>query len=186
MMRGGPSSVSSRRIIAVFAATLAVVSLLNANYTDAGVLPERLRFAPVVDSEGKNTMNVTTTMSLSPNRKLLQDRGEAVKPNRIWGERCSKSDIVISQGPSAPLPSGIPTYTVEIMNACVTGCDISGIHLTCGWFSSARLINPKIFKRLQYNDCLVNDGKPLANGRALSFQYANTFRYPLSVSSVIC
>ncbi|PWA90404.1 hypothetical protein CTI12_AA100960 [Artemisia annua] len=109
-----------------------------------------------------------------------------VQPNRIWGDKCSKADIVINQGPTAPLPSGIPTYTVEIMNACTTGCDISGIHLTCGWFSSARLINPRLFKRLRYNDCLVNEGKPLINGRTISFQYANTFPYPLTISSVIC
>ncbi|XP_057731130.1 TPD1 protein homolog 1-like [Arachis stenosperma] len=128
-------------------------------------------------------------------RKLLNHRSSnvagtgtgVVEPNRIWGDnKCSKSDIVISQGPTAPLPSGIPTYTVEIMNMCVSGCDISRIHLTCGWFSSARLINPKVFKRLRYNDCLVNDGRPLLNGATISFQYANTFLYPLSVSSVSC
>ncbi|KAH1126301.1 Protein TAPETUM DETERMINANT 1 [Glycine max] len=124
----------------------------------------------------------------SSHRKLLtSDNGnERVEPNRIWGEKCSKSDIVINQGPTAPLPSGIPTYTVEIMNMCVSGCDISKIHLRCGWFSSARLINPKLFKRLRYNDCLVNDGRPLINGATISFQYANTFLYPLSVSSVVC
>ncbi|KAF5796626.1 hypothetical protein HanRHA438_Chr08g0365921 [Helianthus annuus] len=72
------------------------------------------------------------------------------------------------------------------MNVCTTGCDISSIHLTCGWFSSARLINPRVFKRLRYNDCLVNNGNRLANGHTISFQYANTFRYPLSVSSVRC
>ncbi|KAL6319271.1 hypothetical protein AAG906_013945 [Vitis piasezkii] len=119
-----------------------------------------------------------------PHRKLLHRA--LVEPNRIWGEKCSKADIVINQGPTSPLPSGIPTYTVEIMNVCFTGCDISGIHLSCGWFSSARLINPRIFKRLRYDDCLVNDGRPLTNGGTLSFQYANTFPYPLSVSSVVC
>lgn len=117
---------------------------------------------------------------------FLYTGGSMEEPNRIWGEKCTKADIVINQGPTAPLPSGIPTYTVEIVNVCVTGCDISGIHLNCGWFSSARLINPKTFKRLRYNDCLVNDGKPLINGGTLSFQYANTFLYPLSVSRVVC
>lgn len=109
-----------------------------------------------------------------------------VEPNRVWGDKCSQADILINQGPSAPLPTGIPTYTVEIINVCVTGCDIAGIHLNCGWFSSVRLVNPRIFKRIRYNDCIVNDGKPLANGRTLSFQYANSFRYPLSVQSVRC
>ncbi|KAK4395576.1 TPD1 protein1 [Sesamum angolense] len=115
-----------------------------------------------------------------------QEDGKGVEPNRIWGDKCSKSDIVISQGATEPLPNGIPTYTVEIMNVCVSGCDISSIHVSCGWFSSARLVNPRVFKRLRYDDCLVNDGKPLVNGRTLSFQYANTFPYPLSVSSVSC
>ncbi|TQD75230.1 hypothetical protein C1H46_039239 [Malus baccata] len=119
-------------------------------------------------------------------RKLLVRAAAMEEPNRIRGDKCSKADIVINQGPTPPLPSGIPTYTVEIMNMCVTGCDISHIHLTCGWFSSARLVNPKIFKRLRYNDCLVNDGEPLANGGTVSFQYANTFSYKLSVSSVTC
>ncbi|KAM7274065.1 hypothetical protein ACFE04_028729 [Oxalis oulophora] len=117
------------------------------------------------------------------NRKLLHNNKAIVEPNRISGETCTNADIVINQGPTPPLPSGIPTYTVEIMNVCVTGCDISRIHLNCGWFSSSHLINPKIFKRLRFNDCLVNNGKRLVNGGTVSFQYANSFLYPLSVSS---
>ncbi|MBA0685526.1 hypothetical protein Goari_013182 [Gossypium aridum] len=128
--------------------------------------------------QGNNTFSAL-------HRKLLH--GTTMKePNRLPGEKCTKADIVINQGATRPLPTGIPTYTVEIMNICFTGCDISGIHLNCGWFSSARLINPKTFRRLHYNDCLVNDGKPLINGGTVSFQYANTFLYPLSVSRVIC
>lgn len=123
-----------------------------------------------------------STINKFPHRKLLA----MVETNRIWGEKCTKSDIVVNQGPTAPLPSGIPTYTVEINNVCANGCGIAGIHLNCGWFSSVKLINPRIFKRLRYDDCLVNDGKALGNGESLSFQYANTFSYPLSVSSVVC
>ncbi|XP_034908941.1 protein TAPETUM DETERMINANT 1 [Populus alba] len=118
-------------------------------------------------------------------RKLLVRSLAMEEPSRI-GEKCTGADIVISQGPTAPLSSGIPTYTVQIMNMCATGCDISRVHLNCGWFSSARLIDPKIFKRLRYNDCLVNDGKPLETGGILTFEYANTFSYPLSVSSITC
>ncbi|XP_054795506.1 TPD1 protein homolog 1-like [Prosopis cineraria] len=122
----------------------------------------------------------------SAHRKLLggSERKEA---DRMWGDqKCRKGDIVIRQGATSPLASGIPTYTVEVSNMCGSGCDISGIHVSCGWFSSARLINPKVFKRLGYNDCLLNDGKALAVGANLSFQYANTFLYPLAVSSVSC
>ncbi|RZC59702.1 hypothetical protein C5167_007003 [Papaver somniferum] len=130
----------------------------------------------------------TTTLTISHHRKLLNQKGEELKiePNRMWGERCSKSDIVVSQGSTPPLPNGIPTYTVEIMNVCTKGCDISNIHLSCGWFSSARLINPRVFKRIRYNDCILNNGEALINGDSISFQYANTFQYPLTVSSVNC
>lgn len=110
-----------------------------------------------------------------------------VKPNRAWGEdKCSESDIVIDQGPSSPLPNGIPTYSVAILNACSTGCDIGGIHVRCGKFSTARLIDPDIFKRLDYDDCLVYGGRPLPNGMTLSFEYANTYPYPMEVIKYEC
>ncbi|XP_057544048.1 TPD1 protein homolog 1-like [Amaranthus tricolor] len=99
---------------------------------------------------------------------------------------CSSDDIDIYQGPSTPLPNGIPTFTVQILNANVEGCNIGNIHVSCGWFSSARLVDPNVFRRLSYDDCLVNDGDPLAAGESLSFQYANSFSYPLSISSVDC
>nr|CAD1835714.1 unnamed protein product [Ananas comosus var. bracteatus] len=94
--------------------------------------------------------------------------------------------LVEEAGPGKPLPNGIPTYTVVVLNACVQECAISQIHLSCGWFSSAREINPRIFRRLGYNDCLVNDGRPLANGFSISFQYANSFPYRLAVSNATC
>ncbi|OAY47993.1 protein TAPETUM DETERMINANT 1 [Manihot esculenta] len=141
--------------------------------------------------EGRSTGSINSVSKggnytlFSPHRKLLRRSLAIVEPVRI-AEKCTKADILIIQGATPPLPSGIPTYTVEIMNACASGCDISGIHLTCGWFSSANPINPNIFKRLSYNDCLVNDGKPLAVGGTISFVYASTYLYPMSVSSVFC
>ncbi|KAF5191793.1 Tapetum determinant [Thalictrum thalictroides] len=126
------------------------------------------------------------TVSASHHRKLLQASGPDYSRIGPWSRRCSASDINVNQGQTTPLPNGIPTYTVNIMNLSPAGCTISGIHLSCGWFSSARLINPSIFRRLGYDDCLVNDGNPLASGAAVSFQYANSFSYPLSVSSVTC
>ena len=102
------------------------------------------------------------------------------------GDSCSLSAIALYQGATSPLPNGIPTYTVQILNVCISGCTVSNIHVSCGWFSSARMINPRIFRRMRYNDCLVNDGGPLAPGGSLSFEYANTFRYPLSVTDLRC
>ncbi|WOH05163.1 hypothetical protein DCAR_0624577 [Daucus carota subsp. sativus] len=148
-------------------------------------IPAGLYYYDISLNHLSRALSTTVDFSPSPHRKLLRS-ATILEPDRVWGDKCSTSDITIYQGPTAPLPSGIPTYTVEIMNMCSTGCDISGIHLSCGWFSSARLINPRVFKRLRYDDCLVNGGKPLAVGRVITFQYANSFRYPLSVQRMKC
>lgn len=106
---------------------------------------------------------------------------------RMGGEGlCSMEDILLYQGATAPLPNGIPTYTVQILNTCAGGCAVGVIHVRCGWFSSARLINPRVFRRLSFDDCLVNDGAAIAPGGSVSFQYANSFPYPLSVASGTC
>ncbi|XP_051125126.1 TPD1 protein homolog 1-like [Andrographis paniculata] len=101
---------------------------------------------------------------------------------------CSPEDIVVYQNASTPLPSGIPTYTVEFSNPCVDGncIPISNIHISCGWFSTARLINPAVFHRIAYNDCLLNGGQAINPGETVFFQYANTFKYPMTVSTVSC
>ncbi|XP_057804854.1 protein TAPETUM DETERMINANT 1-like [Salvia miltiorrhiza] len=194
MNRESQSPSLGRRRLSSFTAVFAVTSLLLiiGIYTTDKIFVE---FGSVL-SEKKSSNLITgqnMVISLITHRKLLNtekrkrhDSENGVEPNRIWSDNCSKSDIVISQGATEPLPNGIPTYTVEIINTCISGCDISAIHLSCGWFSSARLVNPHVFKRLRFDDCLLNDGKPLRNGRTLSFQYANTFRYALSVSSVSC
>lgn len=112
--------------------------------------------------------------------------GEDDGSNRITDDECSEKDIYIFQSQTTPLPNGIPTYTVMVQNVCISECGISDIHLSCGWYSSARLINPNIFKRLGYNDCLVNNGNPITPGQTISFQYANTYSYPMTLASYTC
>ncbi|KAJ6983701.1 hypothetical protein D5086_021035 [Populus alba] len=100
--------------------------------------------------------------------------------------RCSsKNEISVAQGSAGTLPSGIPEFSVEIANTN-SQVPIANIHLSCEEFSSATLVNPEIFKRVAVDDCLVNDGRALAPGAALSFKYANTKQYPLKVLSATC
>ncbi|XP_010448495.1 PREDICTED: protein TAPETUM DETERMINANT 1 isoform X2 [Camelina sativa] len=144
-----------------------------------------------VKLRGNLDFTKTTTLPSSSHRKMLllsPEKGKVerrAEPERI-GDKCKSTDIVVNQAATEPMPSGIPGYTVEITNMCMSGCVISRIHISCGWFSSAKLINPRVFKRLHYDDCLVNNGKPLPYGSTLSFHYANTFPYPLSVAFVTC
>ncbi|GLJ48871.1 hypothetical protein SUGI_1030680 [Cryptomeria japonica] len=102
------------------------------------------------------------------------------------GKACSKEDMIVSQSPQYTMPNGLKAYSVDILNVCTTTCSIAEIHLTCGWFSSGVEIDPKIFKRLRYNDCLVNDGNPIRAGGSVSFVYAQVFQYPMVVSSMKC
>ncbi|KAH0879128.1 hypothetical protein HID58_066522 [Brassica napus] len=85
-----------------------------------------------------------------------------------------------------PFPESLCYLLLRSSTPCLSDCKIMEINVTCGWFSSVKLVNPRVFRRLSYYDCLVKDGQPLAPGQTLSFLYANSFSYPLSVSSVSC
>lgn len=96
--------------------------------------------------------------------------------------RCKASDLVITQAVGRPLSNGIPTYSVQICSTCQSNCRIRSVHVSCGLFASAKLVNPRIFRRVGPNNCVVNDGKPLESGATLSFVYANSFSYPMAVT----
>ncbi|GLJ48877.1 hypothetical protein SUGI_1030750 [Cryptomeria japonica] len=137
----------------------------------------------MTDSHSAGTSSLTNdsvNSSYKNPRLQLMGFGEKIE------KACSKEDIVVNQSPESPMPNGVPSYTVEILNVCTTGCSIAQVHLTCGWFSSAVEIDPKLFKRLSYNDCLVNNGNPIKAGGSISFVYAQTSKYPMAVSSVKC
>ncbi|XP_059286023.1 TPD1 protein homolog 1-like [Lycium ferocissimum] len=117
----------------------------------------------------RTTSSINTEKAYFTNRKLLS-----------YGS-CTNKDISIFQ--SQYSSTGIPQFMVEIINTCFTNCAPSNIHLNCGWFASARIVNPTTFKRLSYDDCLVNEGKPLKASQIIRFTYSNSFMYPLSFKS---
>ncbi|KAJ7561881.1 hypothetical protein O6H91_03G045600 [Diphasiastrum complanatum] len=107
--------------------------------------------------------------------------GAGFRSRRLLANTCTYKDISISQ--SREGFSGIPQYIVQIVNTCMSDCAPSDIHIYCGWFASAPLVNPNIFRRVGYNDCLVNGGKPLRHGDIVRFEYSNSFMYPLKFKS---
>ncbi|BFI13993.1 protein MpTPD1 [Marchantia polymorpha subsp. ruderalis] len=130
----------------------------------------------------------STTQSFAANIRDLDARrvGRSVvvsKRNRrfVANNQCSNKDISIIQNEETN--AGIPRYVVQIVNTCISDCAPTDIHVFCGWFASSPLVNPNYFKRLAYNDCLVNGGRPLAPGSVIQFQYANTFMYPMRFRS---
>ncbi|CAM6018670.1 unnamed protein product [Sphagnum balticum] len=94
---------------------------------------------------------------------------------------CTNKDISITQ--SRLGSTGIPQYSVQIVNTCISECAPTNVHVYCGWFASSPPPNPNTFTRLAYNDCLVNGGRPLAAGSIVEFQYSNSFMYALSFRS---
>ncbi|XVE82270.1 hypothetical protein DITRI_Ditri15bG0134900 [Diplodiscus trichospermus] len=118
-------------------------------------------------------------MHAESSKKLLHSRINTTQ-QQAYGS-CTNRDISIWQ--SRDSTSGIPQYIVQIVNTCVSGCPPSDIHLHCGWFASARIVNPTTFKRVSYDDCLVNGGKALKTSQAIRFTYSNSFMYPLAFKS---
>ncbi|CAL4899481.1 unnamed protein product [Urochloa decumbens] len=118
--------------------------------------------------------------------------GGPVRPSQMSEGCAGAEDIEIYQGPASSLPSGVPAYKVDVVNRCLGGldgsgeCAIAGIHVRCGWFSSVSLVDPSKFRRLGHDDCLLNDGRPLLGGDTVSFEYANSFKYELSVRVATC
>ncbi|XP_068652365.1 uncharacterized protein At1g05835 [Aristolochia californica] len=64
-----------------------------------------------------------------------------------------------------------PKYDVQVMNNCAT-CPAINIHINCGGFPQV-LVDPKVFKVLKYDDCIVNGGLPLAPLQKISFNYSH-------------
>ncbi|TVU30737.1 hypothetical protein EJB05_22373 [Eragrostis curvula] len=104
---------------------------------------------------------------------------------RMGPDDCSAEDVAVYQNSANPLPSGMPTYTVQIINTC-GGCRVSNVHVACGNFASTELVDPATFQRVGFNDCIVKGGAPMEPSETISFHYSNSFSYSLSVASVSC
>uniref|UniRef100_A0A0D9XII9 Uncharacterized protein n=1 Tax=Leersia perrieri TaxID=77586 RepID=A0A0D9XII9_9ORYZ len=125
-------------------------------------------------------------------RKLLNISGDHSANNagghsteRMEPEGCSGENVVVYQNNAQHLPSGIPTYSVEVINTC-TACTVYDVHVACGEFASTELVDPTQFQRVGFNDCLVKGGGPLGPSESVSFQYSNSFAYPLAIANVAC
>ncbi|OWM88053.1 TPD1 protein homolog 1-like [Punica granatum] len=131
----------------------------------------------LLSSSQSRYVNDTRAMVNRPEKEILGHR------KLLFYGSCSNRDISISQSRDS-MTSGIPQYIVQIVNTCInSGCAPSNIHVHCGWFASARIVNPRAFKRLSYDDCLVNAGKPLKGSQIVRFTYSNSFMYPLAFKS---
>jgi len=98
---------------------------------------------------------------------------------------CSQDAVVVSQAEAGGRPGGVPCYSVKITNTCLS-CTVRDIHVSCGEFGSARLVDPSDFRRLAVGDCIVRGGGAVRPGETVSFDYSNQFQYDLHVASASC
>lgn len=101
--------------------------------------------------------------------------------DRQWNG-CPRTSLSMAQSRIGSVYNGIPEFQVTILFDC-EDCVISDLHINCGDFASAKLVIPTIFRRLSVGDCLVMDGKHFLSDQIIEFTYANSFLYPMSLSS---
>jgi hypothetical protein len=63
---------------------------------------------------------------------------------------------------------------------------LCGANLLCALLLPLAKPSPATFRRLDFDDCLVKDGGPILPGDMISFEYANSFLYPMKVASADC
>lgn len=189
MRASSSSSATAWALAALLLAALVPVSLASAS-VHAGFSPT-LAAVPAPPAAPPRPAAPRAVLPRKVLRPADADVGVGVRTHRVDDGCAGADDIAIYQGRATTLPSGVPAYTVDVMNRCSGGddggdCAIAGIHVRCGWFSSVSLVDPRKFRRLARDDCLINDGQPLLAGETLSFEYANSFPYQLSVAVATC
>ncbi|MCO5599010.1 hypothetical protein L7F22_053109 [Adiantum nelumboides] len=154
--------------------------------SDQQPLPKLTGAAPsqssLISHSSPASSNTSTMYSVAPPvRHRSHHHRHHLERRRLNG--CTDRDISISQSRDL-LTGGVPQYVVQIYNTCMMGgCTPSEVHVKCGWFASKVVVNPGIFRRLAYDDCLVNAGGPILRGQILRFTYQNSFMYPLAFKS---
>ncbi|RWR79543.1 TPD1 protein 1B-like protein [Cinnamomum micranthum f. kanehirae] len=125
-----------------------------------------------------------TNISKKVTHMMIITKGDPVKS--VLAGDCRPNEVEIFQSPSGYTGGHVPKYTVQITNMAAKVSSVHDIHVACGEFSSTMQVDPKVFLRLQNNDCLVKDGGEMKVGEIISFDYANILPYKLVTSSVEC
>lgn len=82
---------------------------------------------------------------------------------------CSPRDVRKYQWASGFTSLHVPKYTVQIINEAWHVKGVFGVRISCGEFASKALINPMIFRRISFCNCLLKDGRIMNRGDRSSF-----------------
>ncbi|XP_008800963.1 uncharacterized protein At1g05835 [Phoenix dactylifera] len=95
-----------------------------------------------------------------------------------WAARCEANIPIVQQiqvGFSKP-----PKFMVVVQNSCPM-CPAIDVHLQCAAFPQS-LADPRVFRVVGYDDCVVDGGLPLAPLQKISFNYTHE-RFSMSLKS---
>ncbi|KAL1548874.1 putative TPD1 protein 1-like [Salvia divinorum] len=104
----------------------------------------------------------------------------------IYPERCKPGCIEIYQWASGFASLHIPKYTVQVANEAWRVKGVYDVRISCPAFASTTLINPKVFRRLDMANCLLNDGGIIFPGQVITFEYSNILPFPLLGTNFKC
>lgn len=68
-------------------------------------------------------------------------------------------------------------FEVEVKNLC--NCAATSIFVKAPGFASSSPVDPKLF-RLEGNNYIVNDGKPISSSSSMKFTYSWDHYFPMS------
>ena len=83
----------------------------------------------------------------------------------------------------------IPKYTMQMVYEAWSNfatASVFDVHVSCGNFASAKLVNPMVFCEISPSDCLLKNGDKLHPGEVISFEYANILPFRLNITRVRC
>uniref|UniRef100_A0A803MHH4 Uncharacterized protein n=1 Tax=Chenopodium quinoa TaxID=63459 RepID=A0A803MHH4_CHEQI len=86
-----------------------------------------------------------------------------------YSYKCGLKNIKVTTKRTGTTIEGQPQYAVTVTNNCP--CAQSRVYLRCLGFSSVQPINPGVFK-VKGDSCLINNGRPIARGKSVSFKYS--------------
>ncbi|KAF8666902.1 hypothetical protein HU200_053430 [Digitaria exilis] len=118
---------------------------------------------------GKQLIEPAAVPAVTP----VGDRKTAASP-----VECSEEFVAVCQAEASRWLGGMPSYSVTITN--------TDVHVSCGEFGSAKLVDPTSFRLVTAGDCLVSGGGAMQPGESVSFDYSNMYPYHLDVTSVSC
>ncbi|KAK1281610.1 hypothetical protein QJS10_CPB22g00525 [Acorus calamus] len=97
---------------------------------------------------------------------LLSQKGWSARTGR-----CGPADIVVKQTKTGKIVEGQAEYAVTVSNRC-GWCAQSMVLVKCFGLNTVKVVDPRVLRPVDSENCVVNDGRPITRGSPVVFKYA--------------